>query len=62
MQEHCVQLFFDLLCVVGLFFNFLCFKSKPHQTAVILACSHDVGSWDSMRNHEVVVLCCTHKV
>lgn len=62
MEEHSVQLFFDLLCVVGLFLYFLCFKSKPHQTAVILACSHDVGSWDSMRNHEVVVLCSTQKV
>lgn len=62
MEEHSVQLFFDLLCVVGLFFYFLCFKNKPQQTVVILACSHDVGSWDSMRNHELVVLCSTQEV
>lgn len=62
MEEHSVQLFFDLLCVLGLFFYFLCFKNKPHQRVVILAYSHDVGSWNSMRNHEVLVLCCTQKV
>lgn len=51
IEEHSVWLHFDSLCVVGLFmFYFLCFKNKPHQTAVILACSHDSGSWGSMRN------------
>lgn len=32
MEEHSVQLFFDLLCVIGLFFYFLCVKNEPYQT------------------------------
>lgn len=50
IEEHSVRLQFDL---VGLFFYFLCFKNKPPQTTMILACSHDLGSWGSMRNRSV---------
>lgn len=64
IEEYSVQLHFDSLCVVGLFFYFLCFKNNPHHTAAILACSHDSGSWGSKENLSVVwchVLCSTQK-